>query len=113
MTEITAKLKYLRMSPRKVRLVADMVRGADADIAKAKLRFSKKGASAPLLTLLNSAVSNAANNFKKKEGLYIKKIFVDQGPTYKRFRPAARGVAAPISKKTSHITIVLDEKHVS
>jgi large subunit ribosomal protein L22 len=55
-----------------------LVRGADADIAKAKLRFSKKGASAPLLTLLNSAVSNAANNFKKKEGLYIKKIFVDQ-----------------------------------
>lgn len=109
--EVVAKLKYLRMSPRKVRLVVDLIRGMEVKRAKSYLQFSTKRAGAQVLKLLNSAVANAANNFKKeKEGLYIKKIFVDQGPTYKRYRPRARGMTSPINKRTSHITIVLDEK---
>jgi large subunit ribosomal protein L22 len=107
--EINAKLRYLRMSPRKIRLVADLVRGLSTDNAKRALKFSDKKASGHILTLLNSAVANAGNNFQKKEGLYIKKIFVDQGPTYKRIRPVARGMSHPINKRTSHITIVLSE----
>ncbi len=108
--DINAKLRYLRVSPRKARLVADVVRGMDIEGARTQLLFSKKGVSAPILKLLNSAISNAKNNFSKTEGLYIKKIVVDQGPVYKRFRAQPKGVAAPINKRTSHITIVLDER---
>jgi large subunit ribosomal protein L22 len=108
--EINAKLKYLRVSPRKARLIASVVRGMDVEGARAQLLFSKKGVAAPILKLLNSAASNAKNNFSKTEGLYVKKIVVDQGPVYKRFRPRAKGVAGPINKRTSHITIVLDER---
>ena len=108
--EISATLKYLRMSPRKIRLVVDLVRGMEVERAKLHLQFSDKGGASPVLKLLNSAVANASNNFKKTEGLYIKKIFVDQGPTYKRFRPRARGMVSPINKKTSHVTVILDEK---
>ncbi|MFY9458073.1 MAG: 50S ribosomal protein L22 [Candidatus Spechtbacterales bacterium] len=107
--EINAKLRYLRMSPRKMRLVADLVRGLGTDNAKRALKFSDKKAAGHILTLLNSAIANASNNFQKKEALYIKKIFVDQGPTYKRFRPVSRGMAHPINKRTSHVTIILDE----
>lgn len=109
--EITAKLNYLRMSPRKARLVIDAVRGMDVVKAKTQLAFMEKRASGNVLKLLNSAIASAKNNFSKEESnLYIKKIFVDQGPTYKRFRPRAKGMASPINKKTSHITIILDEK---
>lgn len=111
--EISAKLRYLRMSPRKVRLVADLIRGIDINGAKYRLQFSDKKASGHVLKLLDSAIANAKSNFSKTEGLYVKKIFVDQGPTHKRFRPVARGMAHRINKKTSHITIVLDEKHES
>lgn len=107
---MSAKLRYLRVSPRKARLIASLVRGMGIEGARAQLRFSKKGVAAPILKLLNSAASNAKNNFSKSEGLYIKKIVVDQGPTYKRHRPRAKGVASPINKRTSHITIVLDER---
>lgn len=106
--EITAKLNRFRISPRKGRLVADLVRGMDIEQAKTQLSFSSKRASGPILKLLNSAIANAKNNFSKTEGrFYIKKIFVNQGPTYKRYRPRARGMVSPINKKTSHITIVL------
>lgn len=109
--EITAKLNRFRVSPRKARLVVDLVRGMDAERARAQLSFSKKGTSEPILKLLDSALANAKNNFSKTESaFYIKKIFVDQGPTYKRFRPRARGMVSPINKRTSNITIVLDEK---
>jgi len=108
--DIIAKLSYLRSSPRKVRLVVDVVRGMDAERASAQLKFLNKRASDPVLKLLNSAVANAKNNFQKTENLYIREIFVDQGPTYKRFRAAAKGRTSPINKKTSHITIILDEK---
>ena len=110
--EISATLKYLRMSPRKVRLVVDLVRGMEVERAKLNLQFSDKGGSSPVLKLLNSAIANASNNFKKTEGLYIKKIFVDQGPTYKRFRPRARGMVSPINKRTSHVTVILESQEV-
>jgi len=109
--EIVAKLNRFRISPRKARLVADLVRGMEVEQAKTHLGFSSKRASEPILKLLNSAIANAKNNFSKtEEKFYIKKIFVNQGQTYKRFRPRARGMVSPINKKTSHITIVLDER---
>lgn len=109
--EIVAKLNYLRISPRKTRLVVDLLRGMEVERAKTQLAFSTKRVSVPILKLLNSAIANAKNNFSKSgEGLYIKKIYVDQGPTYKRFRPRARGVVGRINKRTSHISIILDER---
>lgn len=111
--EITAKTRYLRISPRKTRAVADLLRGMDVERARASLKFSPRGAAGPLLKLLDSAIANAKNNFSIQKGLFIKKIFVDQGPTQKRSRPAARGVTHPINKKTSHITIILDKKNES
>ena len=108
--DISAKLRYLRIAPRKARLVADAIRGMDVEQAQEHLQFIRKRAGEPILKLLNSAAANAKQNFSKMSGLYIKKIFVDQGPVYKRFHPQAHGVAALIKKKTSHITIILDER---
>lgn len=101
------------MSPRKLRLVADLVRKMDAEKARSYLRFSPKRGAKPLLKLLNSAMANAKNNFARTGNFYVKKIFIDQGPTYKRSRPAPKGVAHPIHKRTSHVTLVLDEKNES
>lgn len=106
-----AKLSYLRISPRKVRLVANLIRGKDVMRAKAILEFAIKKGSLPLLKLLHSAIAGAKHNFKMEEqNLYISKITVDEGPKLKRVRPRARGQAYPIHKKTSHITIILEEK---
>lgn len=109
--EIKAKLNYLRITPRKVRLVADLVRNMDVKQAETQLKFMPKRASAPLLKLLNSAIANAKNNFNlEKDVLYIKKITVDEGPPFKRWRAGSRGRANPIIKRTSHINLVLDVK---
>ena len=112
--EIKASLRYLRMAPRKVRLVADLIRGMRIDQAKTELSFSKKRAAEPLLKLLNSAIANAKNNFnipeEKIKNFYIKRITVDEGPKLKRWRPVARGASHQIQKKTSHITLVLEER---
>lgn len=111
MTEIKANLKYLRVSPRKVRLVADLMRGKSAEEAEAVLLFLKKRASEPLYKLLKSAVANAKHNFNvEKENLAIKSIRVDQGPTLKRFMPRARGTAASIKKRSSHVSLILESK---
>lgn len=108
--EVTAKLRYLRMSPKKVRLVADLVREMPVGEAVHQLTFSRKDAARPILKLLNSAVANAENNFKlNKEKLFIKKLTVDMGPALMRWRARAYGKAAPIRKKSSHISIVLDD----
>ncbi len=108
---VQAKLNYLRISPRKVRLVADLVRGRSVDEAEKVLRFTVKGPADPLLKLLKSAIANAENNFGiKREGLYIAEIKVDGGPILKRFMPRARGSVSPIHKKTSHVSIVLKDK---
>lgn len=110
MTTVKAKLSYLRIAPRKVRLVADMVRRKKIGEAQAILAFTAKRGAKPILKLLNSAQANAKNNFHLDENnLYISKIIVDEGPKLKRFMPRARGSASPIQKKTSHITICLDE----
>ncbi len=106
-----AKLKYLRISPRKVRLVADLVRGKKAEDAQAILAFTVKRASLPILKLLNSALANANNVASKDPSvLFISKITVDEGPTLKRILPRAKGRADRMMKRSSHITIVLDEK---
>lgn len=108
--KICAKLKYTRTAPRKVRLVADLVRGKRAKDAQAILSFTLNKSAATILKLLNQAVSSAKNNFKLDESnLYISKITVDGGPMLKRSRPRARGTAYEIQKKTSHVAITLEE----
>lgn len=105
---ITASLKNYRISPRKARLVADMVRGKNVLIAKDLLSHALKAGRHPISNLIDSAIANAVNNFKiEKETLFIKEIRVDQGLVMKRFMPVSRGSAHPIKKKTSHISIVL------
>jgi len=107
---VIAKLNYLRISSRKVRLVADLIRGKSVGEAQSILSFTVKAPAQPVLKLLKSAVNSAKNNFQLEESnLYISKITVDEGPKFKRFFPRARGQAYEIQKKTSHITIVLDE----
>jgi len=109
--ESLAKLKHLRIAPRKVRLVADLVRGKMALESLVVLNYVTKRAAGPMAKLLQSAIVNAKNNFELDENiLYISKLTVDEGPKLKRWRPRAMGRAYPIQKKTSHITIILKEK---
>jgi len=107
---VTSKLNYLRIAPRKVRLVADLIRKKKAEEAQSVLKFTVKKGSEPMLKLLNTAMADAKNNFQlDPSNLIISKITVDEGPKYKRWKARSRGMAAPIKKRTSHITIVLDE----
>ena len=109
--EVRAYLKNLQISPRKVRLVADLVRGLDVVKAQQVLTFNDKKCAPYLLKLLNSAIANAENNNSlKKENLYIKTILVDEGFTLKRWKPRAMGRATPIKKRASRITILVAEK---
>ena len=106
--EIIAKLKHLRISPRKVRLVTDLIKGLSVKEAEQQLAFNPRRASRPVLKLLRSAIANAKNNFNlTKEGLYVSNIRVDQGPSLKRWRARAMGKGASILKRTSHILLVL------
>ena len=110
MPEVKAQLNYLRISPRKVRAVTELIIGLDADEAKAYLKYVTRRPARPLLKLLNSAISNAQHNFNlNKNHLYIKRIRVDEGAKLKRFKPKGFGLVMPIQKKTSHIQLVLDE----
>jgi large subunit ribosomal protein L22 len=109
--EVKAKISYLRVAPRKARLVCDLVRGKKVQEALDLLRFTKRGCSRDILKLIQSAVANA--NVKggfDVDNLYVHRIRVDQGPILKRWLPRARGMATPIQKKTSHITVILTEK---
>ena len=107
---VMAKLRYLRIAPRKVRLVADLIRGKTVEEAQTILNFAIRKPAWPILKLLKSAIASAKNNFQLEESnLYISKITVDEGPKFKRFFPRARGQASEIQKKTSHVTIVLEE----
>ena len=109
--EARATLKFARISSRKVKIVADLIRGKDVDEALAIMKFTPKASSEVLEKLLKSAIANAENNHNMKhENLYVAEIFANQGPTLKRIRPAAKGSAVRIRKRTSHITIVLKEK---
>lgn len=111
---IKAKLNYLPISPRKVRLVTQLIKGLDAQDAENQLLNIKKRASLPVLKLLKSAVANAHNNFNinPDSKLRIANIIVNQGPSLKRWRPRAFGRAYSIHKKTSHVLIELEAKEV-
>lgn len=115
--EIKAELKYLHISPRKVRLVASLIKGMDMPHAEFQLSRMPKRSSGVLLKLLKSAVANAVHNFDMKDrtGLYIKQIVVNEGPVLKRMMPRALGRGALIKKRMSHVKLVLDTKetHVS
>ncbi len=106
---VTAKLRYLRIAPRKVRLGADLIRKKPVEEAQTVLNFTIKKAAPVLLKLLKSAIASAKNLGFEEKNLYISKITVDEGPKYKRQMPRARGMASEIQKKTSHITLVLDQ----
>lgn len=112
LSEVRAVLHHLRMAPRKVRLIADQIRGQNVEKAMLLLEFSPRSAAGPMLTLLKSAVANAKNeNERRDEGnLVIHKVWVDEARMLRRFRPSPMGRAARIQKRMSHITIVLKEK---
>lgn len=108
--EVKAITKYIRISPKKARLVADIVRSLNVEQAENQLRFIQKKASRLIVKTLKSAVANAEHNFGlKKDNLYIKKILINEGPALKRWTPKAFGSATPIKKRSSHIEIILDE----
>lgn len=110
---VRAVARYVRMSPRKLRLVADAIRGRRVVEARALLRFARKRAAGPLAKVLESAVANAENNFDlDAEDLVVARLTVDEGPTMKSWIPRARGRASRIHKRTSHITVELRESEV-
>lgn len=107
--QVSATLRYLRMSPKKVRRVVALVRGMSTTRAADVLRFTRNAPARPLHKLLSSAVANAEYNAKlDAASLVIKSITVNEGPTLKRFRPRARGSASPIRRRSSHITVILE-----
>jgi|SRR5690554_109684 large subunit ribosomal protein L22 len=109
--EAKAVLRTVRIAPRKVRLVLDLIRGRNVDEAIVLLNTINKAASEPILKLLNSVVANAVNNLGlNRESLYIKEVYAGEGPTLKRYRPRARGSASPINKRTSHIYMTVAER---
>jgi len=109
--QVTAKLNNLRVSPRKTRLVADLIRGLGVKDARVQLSFLVKRSSSPILKLLNSAAANAKHNLKlDPEEMYISTITVDGGPVLKRTMPRAMGRAYVIRKRTSHVKLTLSEK---
>lgn len=110
-TSAKATAKTVRTSPRKARLVIDLIRGKSVAEAIAILKFTPNKAAGIIEKVLMSAIANAENNFDLDvENLYVSEAFVNEGPTMKRFRPRAKGSASPINKRTSHITVVVSEK---
>ena len=109
--EAKAYLKYARISPRKVKIVLDLIRGKDAGVAMGILKTTPKAASELLVKLLKSAIANAENNFHMDASkLYVSECFVCPGPTMKRIMPRAKGSADRILKRSSHITMVVKER---
>ncbi len=105
-----ATVKYVRISSSKVATVIDLIRGKQVMEAKAILKSTPKAASEPVEKLLDSAIANAENNMElSRDNLYVAEIYANQGPTLRRYRPRAQGRATRIRKRTSHITIILDE----
>ena len=109
--EAKAYLKYARISPRKVKIVLDLIRGKDVGVAMGILKTTPKSASEYLIKLLGSAIANAENNFHMDvTRLYVSECFVCPGPTLKRIMPRAKGSADRILKRTSHVTLVVKER---
>lgn len=114
--EARAVQRYIRISPRKVRLVADLIRGQQVDIAMTKLTFVNKRAALVVSKVIGSAAANLRDRFEDEpldnENLVVREIMVDEGPTLKRIQPAPMGRAHPIRKRTSHITVLVSKKDV-
>jgi large subunit ribosomal protein L22 len=109
--ETSAAAKYVRISPRKIRLIMDQVRGKKVEEALNMLSFAPQKGARILKKLINSAVANAEQNSGVDvDSLFIKRLYADEGPTLKRFRPRAQGRATRIRKRSSHLTVVLDEE---
>src|SRR3989338_2832429 len=109
--EVKAFARYIHVSPRKLRLVADFVRTNSVDVALEQLRFSSKNAALPLTKVINSTIANAIHNFNlNRDNLYIKSVTIDGGPVFKRYAPRAQGRAFVERKRTSHINLVLGER---
>jgi|SRR6187402_432572 len=105
---VKASARYVRIAPRKARLIADQVRGMHIEKARALLQFSPRGAAQPIHKLIDSAAANAENNHDLVgDEMRVASITVDEGPTLRRFRPRAMGRATPINKRTSHIRVAL------
>ncbi|GEK30783.1 50S ribosomal protein L22 [Kurthia zopfii] len=111
MQQAKAIARTVRIAPRKVRLVVDLIRGKQIGEAIAILKHTPKAASPVVEKVLNSAIANAEHNYDLDvNSLIVSEVFVDEGPTLKRFRPRAQGRASAINKRTSHITLVVSEK---
>ena len=114
--EAKAKARFVRVTPQKARRVVDLIRGKQAGEAVAVLKFAPQAAAEPVLKTVQSAIANAVEGAKRnsqrldEQDLYIAEVFVDEGPTLKRFRPRAQGRASQILKRTSHITVVVAER---
>ena len=114
--EAKAKARFVRVTPQKARRVVDLIRGKQAGEAVAVLKFAPQAAAEPVLKTVQSAIANAVEGAKRnsqrldEQDLYISEVFVDEGPTLKRFRPRAQGRASQILKRTSHITVVVAER---
>lgn len=109
--EVKAVARNIRIAPRKIRIVADLVRGKNIGEAYAILKFTPKVGADVLVKVLKSAVANAEHNFDMNvDNLYISEVFVDQGPTLKRIHPRSRGQAFSILKRSSHVTVVVKER---
>ncbi len=109
--QVTAVEKYIRMSPRKVRLVCDLVKGKQVDEALQILNMTSKVAAKTVAKAIQSAVANAENNLALSRGdLYVARIFADKGPSLKRFKAGARGRAKPIERRTTHLTVSVEER---
>ena len=105
-----ATAKYVRVAPRKAKIVVDLIRGKQVDDALAILMYTPKSASPEVSKVLESAIANAEYREMDRSSLYVAEVYANQGPTLKRYRPRARGSAFHIRKLTSHITVILDEK---
>lgn len=109
--EARAQARFVRIAPRKVRIVVDLVRGKSVAEARSILRFVPKRASKVVDKLIKSATANATHNHEMDEGrLYVAQAYVNEGPRFKRIRPEMRGQAFPVLKRTSHVTVVLRER---
>ena len=106
-----AHVRHVRLSPKKAKLVLDLVRGRSVDEALAILQFTPKATSPIVIKLINSAIANAVNNLElDRDSLYVAEIYATPGPTLKRYKPRSRGSAAPFYRRTSHISVVLDKR---
>ena len=106
--EARAIARYVRISPRKARIVVDQIRGKNVVAAREILQFTNRGAAEVVLKTLNSAAANPENmHHVRPEALYVKACYVDEGPTIRRIRPRAKGSASPIRKRSSHITVIV------